>query len=148
MADFSIEATKDFWRQRQDSVLYRIISTMERHEDWTLDGNPQVEEIVSQLAKTLSGATNFELALEDKFIYVLSSLKAGRALRILQYLDSLKPGTASKLLIHAETASKNDEPLAGFFLSRNLVFERMQLLGRILQPDRVRWVHHLQETSE
>lgn len=148
MVDFSEAAVKEFWLKRQDSVLYRIIASMDNVETWTLDGDPEVEAAVLRLANLLETAKNFELAKEAEFVNVLSALKSSRALRILQYVDSKKPGTASKLLVWAEQASKNDEHPASFFLNRNLVFERMQLLARILQSERVRWVHHLLESSE
>ena len=61
----------------------------------------------------------------------------------MQFLDTLKPGTASKLLIHAEEQTK--EPLshnqdANLFLKRNLAFEKLQLLGRIFAPERINLV--------
>jgi len=148
MVDFSPEAVSEFWQERQDSILCRIIASMEAVEDWTLDGDPAVEEAIKRLGDALESTKKFELVGEEKFIAVLSAIKASRALRILQYIDALKPGSASKLLVYAETASKNDEQPAAFFLARNLAFERMQLLGRIFQPDRVRWVHHLLEKSD
>ena len=54
----------------------------------------------------------------------------------MQHIDGLLPGTASKLLVFAEVASNNPEDVPGFFLNRNLVFERLQLLGRIFARER------------
>ena len=63
-------------------------------------------------------------------------------MRILQSLDMARPGTASQLLMYAEDASegkngKTLDPHAKIFISRNLVFERMQLLSRVFSPQRV-----------
>ena len=72
-------------------------------------------------------------------IKLLVSLKTGRALRVLQYIDQLQPGSASKLLIYAEVSGETDE-LAKFFLQRNLIFERMQLLSRVFSPVRFKLI--------
>ena len=140
MPDFSTEAVHAFWSQRHDSILYRIIASMESVEDWVFDGDPDVEDAILRLSECFEDFDNFELAEEDKIIRILSHLKSGRALRILQYMDSILPGSASKLLIFAEVASKEENDAAGFFLNRNLVFERMQLLSRIFATDRVSMV--------
>jgi len=61
----------------------------------------------------------------------------------MQFLDGLKPGTASKLLIYAEEQLKNTTtytPDAALFLKRNLAFEKLQLLGRIFAPERINLV--------
>lgn len=148
MLDLSPEAVKEFWLVRHDNALWRIISSMEAVENWTLDGNPEFEAAVAELCQSLEKAENFELIQEDNFIRILTSLKASRALRLLQYLDGLKPGSASKLLIHAEVASTEPGDPAGFFLKRNLVFERLQLLGRVFATDRVRLVLSAIEKDE
>jgi intracellular multiplication protein IcmW len=146
--DLSPEAVKEFWLIRHDNALWRIISSMEAVETWTLDGEPEFEAAVTKLCKTLENAENFELIQEDNFIKILTSLKASRALRLLQYLDSLKPGTASKLLVHAEVASNDPSDTPGFFLKRNLVFERLQLLGRVFAVERVKLVLDAIEKDE
>ena len=68
----------------------------------------------------------------------------------MQYLDSVQPGTASKILVKAEEMNKNAEgdmlpddeknPYAEFFLARNMVFERLQLIARVFAPERVNLV--------
>lgn len=148
MLNLTPEAVKEFWLVRHDNALWRIIASMEAVEDWTLDGNPEFEAAVTQLCQTLEKAENFELIQEDNFIKILTSLKASRALRLLQYLDGLKPGSASKLLIHAEVASNEPGDPAGFFLKRNLVFERLQLLGRVFATERVKLVLNAIEKDE
>jgi intracellular multiplication protein IcmW len=146
--DLSPEGVKEFWLVRHDNALWRIISSMEAIEDWTMDGDPEFEAAVTRLCKTLESTENFELSNEDNFIKILTGLKASRALRLLQYLDSLKPGTASKLLVHAEVASNDPSDPPGFFLKRNLVFERLQLLGRVFATERVKLVLDAIEKDE
>ena len=148
MPDLSPEGVKQFWIERHDHALYRIIASLEGVEDWTYDGNEEFEESIKQLANTLEKLQKFELYQEEKFVKVLSALKSGRALRILQFIDRLQPGAASKLLIYAEVASNNPEDLPGFFLKRNLVFERLQLLGRIFAPERFDLVNRALEKME
>lgn len=69
-------------------------------------------------------------------------MRSSRALRLMQFLDVLKPGTASKLLVYAEEQTKDGKsnPYAELFLKRNLAFERLQLLARVFAPERINLV--------
>ena len=140
MLDLKPEAVREYWQEKHDYALYRIIEAMEAVETWIVDGTPDIEAAVDKWVGVLNNAKDFELQNEEELIYVLSSIKASRALRVLQYIDSLKPGSASKLLIYAEVASNEPDDLPGFFLKRNLVFERLQLMGRIFAPERIEMV--------
>jgi len=137
MLDLTPDAVREYWQEKHDYALYRIIESMEAVEDWIVDGQPEVEAVLTNLVDELNHTQNYELRQEEQLINVLSSIKASRALRVLQHIDSLKPGSASKLLIYAEVASNAPDDLPGFFLKRNLVFERLQLLGRIFATERI-----------
>jgi intracellular multiplication protein IcmW len=69
----------------------------------------------------------------------------------MQFLDIVKPGTASKLLIYAEEHTKDKDQVdkyADLFLKRNLAFERLQLLGRVFAPERINLVLKALESSD
>lgn len=136
MLDLTVAATEKFWNDRQDPFLVKIIKIMEDIEDWTMDGDPEIEAELTKLAKALDKPENFEIKNEDAYINLLISIKLSRALRIMQHIDSISPGSASKLLVYAEVASKGTNDIPGLFLNRNLVFERLQLLSRIFAPER------------
>lgn len=137
MLDLTSDAVREYWQERHDAALLRILEAMESVETWVLDGDPDVEASLERLVEHLNSVQNYELQNEEELINILSSIKASRALRVLQYIDTLKPGSASKLLIYAEVSSNEPNDLPGFFLKRNLVFERLQLMGRIFAGDRV-----------
>jgi len=123
-----------FWSEYQDPMIYRVISFMEGVETWTLDGNPELEAAVSQLGNELDDISKVdmsELGNEELFIRLAANIKSGRALRLLQAIDTVHPGAASRLLIHAEETSQTSEDPAGIFLRRNIVFERLRLLSRV-----------------
>lgn len=148
MPDLSAQAVQTFWQERHDYALFRIIMSMESVEEWCLDKDPEYEHALKRFADSIDGLTNFQLADEEKIIQILVSLRASRAFRILQHLDGLLPGTASKLLVFAEVASNNPEDTPGFFLNRNLVFERLQLLGRVFARERFKLVMSALEKAE
>ena len=148
MPDFSKSAVNDFWQARNDYALYRIIASMENVETWSLEGEEAFEAAIQELGQYFEAKEKFELGQEEKWIKLLSALPSGRALRILQYIDTIQPGSASKLLIYAEVSSTSPEDVAGFFLKRNLVFERLQLLGRIFAPERFSMVIRALESAE
>jgi len=148
MPDLSPSAVAKHWQEKHDYALYRIISTMEAVEEWTKDGDPEYEALLAEIASTVDGLTKFTVGEEESFIKFFNSLKASRALRLLQAIDQIMPGSASKLLVFAEVSSSSKEDTPGFFLNRNLVFERLQLLGRIFAPERFRLVMRALEKAE
>jgi len=143
MPDMSLEAVHAFWHDYDKRTLYRIVTSMEGIESWAADMDPQVESLLIELGEVLDGISDFEVTNEAAMIKLLANLRSGRALRLMQFLDVLKPGTASKLLIFAEEQTKDAEhknPYAELFLKRNLSFERLQLLGRVFAPERINLV--------
>ena len=143
MPDLHTDAIHAFWDSYDRRTLYRIIVALERVEDWTLDEDPEVKEVLLALGNAIDTSSDIDVeGSEDKIIRILATIKAGKALRVLQSLDMAKPGTASKVLMYAEekSESKDDkpsDPYAKMFLRRNLVFERLQLLSRVFSPQRI-----------
>jgi intracellular multiplication protein IcmW len=148
MADLSNKGSHQYWYEYKDSIIYRVISFMEGVEDWTLDGDQKLEEALSKLGMTLEDIANIDLQQEDQFIQLCAYIKAGRALRLMQCLDTAHPGAASKLLMHAEEVSQSSEDVPGLFLRRNIVFERLRLLGRVFAPERLALVQKALEEEE
>jgi intracellular multiplication protein IcmW len=137
MPDLSLEATHEFWKAYHDPMIYRTLVFMESVENWPLDGNPALEEKLEKLGVVLDDIGNLELQEENKMIELAAYIKATRYLRFLYALDTAHPGAASKLLMHAETQSQSNDDYFGLLLRRNLVFERLRLLGRVFSPERL-----------
>lgn len=148
MPDLTNKDTHEFWHEYPDPSIYKVISFMEGVENWTIDGDPKIEEAIEKLGTVLDDIGNIDLQEEDKFIQILSSIKMGRSLRILQCLNTAYPGAASKILIYAESSSTQDRSdAAKLFLRRNIVFERMRLLGRIFSEDRLATIAKILENK-
>ena len=125
-----------FWHDYHDKYIYRVICFMEGVEDWTLDGDPKVEAAINELGEALDDVGNIDLKQEENIIKIGAYIKSGRVLRILMALDMAYPGAAAKILMHSEDITNSDGDLPGLFLRRNVVFERLRLLGRVFDPDR------------
>jgi intracellular multiplication protein IcmW len=140
MPDLSQEGVHAFWGEYQDPNVYRVITFMEGVEKWTVDTDPAVDSALAQLGRELDDIGNVDLVQlgrQDLFIKIACHIKAAKVLRILQAIDSSHPGSASKLLIHAEESSQSPDDAPGLFLRRNIVFERLRLLSRVFTADRV-----------
>jgi intracellular multiplication protein IcmW len=151
MPDLSHKAAAEYWHDYVDPMIYRVVTFMESVEDWTLDGNPELEAAIEQLGKELDDITSIDmntLGQEDKFIRIVGNIKSGRGLRLLQAIDTVHPGSASKILIHAEETSMSVFDPAGFFLKRNIVFERLRLLARVFSEYRLKLVARALEGEE
>lgn len=151
MPDLSHEASAKYWFDYIDPMIYKVITFMESVEDWTVDGNPEFEEAMNQLGKELDDIEKVDMGLlaeEDKFIRIVGNIKSGRGLRLLQAIDTVHPGSASRVLIHAEETSISSNDPAGFFLKRNIIFERLRLLGRVFCQYRLNLVLRALEGDE
>ena len=147
MPDLSHAAVHQFWKEYDDPYLYRVIAFMEGVEDWTSDDEPAIEEALKQLGSALDDLGNIELQQEDDMIQLVASLKTGRGLRLLMALDMAYPGAAAKVLMHAEKQTKNEKDTAGVFLKRNVVFERLRLMGRIFSSERIELIQKALEDT-
>ncbi len=145
MPDLSLKAAHEFWKNYNDPMIYRVIAFMEVVEAWTLDGNPELEPAIESLGKSLDEIKKFELGKEEQFVILLAHLKTSRILRILQAIDTIEPGSASKVLMYAEENNSPENLLTGLFLRRNIVFERLRLLSRVFSPQRFELVLKVME---
>jgi intracellular multiplication protein IcmW len=136
MPNLDLTSSHEFWKNYDDPMIYRVISFMETAEDFTLDGNPSLEKSMTKLGDNLEELSSFELSKEEQFISLCTHLKTSRILRLLQTIDTIDPGSASKLLMYAEENNTPDNIMAGLFLRRNIVFERLRLLARVFSTER------------
>lgn len=151
MPDLSHEASAQYWFEYVDPMIYRVITFMESVEDWTLDGDPELEEVISTLGRELDDIEKIDMSQlnhEKSFIHLVSHIKSGRGLRLLQAIDIVHPGSASRVLIHAEETSMGSHDSAGFFLKRNITFERLRLLSRVFSEYRLKLVARALEGEE
>ena len=133
----SLQSAHEFWKNYEDPMIYRVIAFMESAETWTLDGNPMLEQAITAFGDNLDKITRFELSKEEQFIAVCAHLKTSRILRLLQAIDTIDPGSASKLLMYAEENDTPEHAMTGLFLRRNIVFERLRLLSRVFSAERL-----------
>jgi intracellular multiplication protein IcmW len=136
MPNLDLQASHEFWKNYEDPMIFRVISFMESVENWTLDGSAELEAAITIIGTELDKLTRFELSKEEQFVTLCAHLKTARILRLLQAIDTIDPGSASKVLMFAEENNTPDNLLAGLFLRRNIVFERLRLLARVFAPQR------------
>ncbi len=151
MPDLSHEASSQYWYEYSDPMIYRVITFLESVEDWTHDGQPDLEETITRLGNELDDIEKIDmskLAHEDTFIRLAANIKSGRGLRLLQAIDTVHPGSASRVLVHAEETSLGSDDPAGFFLKRNITFERLRLLARVFSEYRLKLVARALEGEE
>src|SRR5580658_6353829 len=136
MPKLDLAGAHEFWKNYDDPMIYRVIAFMETVENWTLDGNPELEKIMDQLGTELDKLSRFDLGKEEQFVSLCAHIKTSRILRLLQAIDTIDPGSASKVLMFAEENNTPENQMANLFLRRNIVFERLRLLARVFSPER------------
>ena len=152
MPDLSNDAIHAFWDSYDRRTLYRVIVALENVESWAVDSDKDIEPSILELGRAIDSANDFDIDDEDQLIRVLANIKSGRAMRVLQSLDGVKPGVASQLLMHAEEKAEDEDDTenhhAKLFIRRNLVFERLQLLSRVFSPQRLSLILRALEEGE
>ena len=148
MPDLTAKEAHDYWRNYDDPMIYRVLTFMEGVETWTLDGDPNFEQAMTKFGEVLDDLGNVDLAKEDEIIKICAYVSANRFLRLLQCMDIANPGAASKIIMHAEDASESDSESASLFLRRNVVFERLRLLGRVFASERLALINKALEDED
>jgi len=136
MPALDLDASHEFWKNYNDPMIYRVIAFMETVENWTLDGDPTLEKSLAEMGTLFDQISRFDLAKEESFVSLCAHIKTSRILRILQAIDTIEPGSASKVLMYAEEHNTPENMLAGLLLRRNITFERLRLLTRVFSPER------------
>ncbi|MCD6055958.1 MAG: icmW [Gammaproteobacteria bacterium] len=137
MPSLAMKDVHQFWKDYKDPTIYRVIAFMEGVENWTLDGEPDLETALNRLGQQLDTIGNYPIGQEEPLTKLACHVRMSRTLRLMQCIDSAHPGAASKLLMYAEQNSKHRDDPPGLFLRRNIVFERLRLLGRIFAAERL-----------
>jgi len=148
MPKLDLTSSHEFWRNYDDPMIYRVIAFMETVENFTLDGTPALEQAIDKLGEELDKLSKFDLGNENDFIALCTHLKSSRILRLLQTIDSIDPGSASKLLMFAEENNTPDNIMAGLFLRRNIIFERLRLIARVFSPERFKMMLRVLEHDD
>lgn len=136
MSSFSLADCHEYWVNFKDKSVYKIILSMESTESWVIENTPELDAKLDKLYACIYNMEGLDIDFAEKIIKIIAYLKISQMLRILQALDEVIPGAATKVLEFAEKAS-NDDKCVKIFLSRNVVFERLRLLYRILAPERL-----------
>ena len=151
MPDLSHQASSEYWSQFFDSTIYRVICFLESVETNTLDGNPELESAIQELSQALDQIYYLDinqLKHEEIFIRIIANIKTSRGLRLLQAIDQAHPGSASRVIMYAESAARSPQEPASIFLKRNLAFERLRLLSRVFAEPRLRIILKALEGEE
>ena len=122
-----------------------IISFIEHTEDWVESQNISTEEALEKLGRYLDTATDASNLSESDLVNICAYIHLSQKLRIMQVVDSIAPGAATKMIKDAEKNAANN-PAANTFLKRNLIFERMRIISRLLAPSRIQLVQKIYES--
>jgi intracellular multiplication protein IcmW len=151
MPDLSHAASSEYWSQFFDTSIYRVICFLESVEDFTLDGHLELEKTITELGEALENIYYLDinqLKHEEIFIRLIANIKTSRGLRLLQAIDQAHPGSASKVIMYAESNAKIAQDPANIFLKRNLAFERLRLLSRVFSVTRIKLIIKALEGEE
>ena len=136
MADISLKASHEYWSEFVDPSVYNVICKLESKEGLYFDGQEEYEKAMASLGDAIDLMSTESIKDLNGLLDVIAYTKTSRYLMILQSMDGVSPGSASKVIQAAERADANNRA-AQFFLKRNVFFERYRLLIRLLSKERI-----------
>ena len=145
MPDLSHESAIEFWKNFMGGAVLPIIEFIEHTESWVESHNPEIEGALTELGNYLDTATDASNLSEIDLVRICAYLHLSQKLRIMQLVDSIAPGAATKMIKEAEKSAL-DDGCAKTFLQRNLVFERMRISARLFSPARIQMVQKIYES--
>ena len=149
MSTFNLANSHNYWYNFKDQSIYKVVLIMESIEaDWSIDNNNEkVDNSLDVLAKCIDNLNKIDFKNPEKITKAIAHLKISQLLRILQSLETILPSAAASILDYAEK-NQNSDPYAKVFLSRNVVFERLRLLSRIIAPERLSLIQSALEEAK
>lgn len=144
MASLDHESARSFWQDFMGGSVYPIISFIEESEDWVQVNTPEMQESLDKLGQYLDHPPTGVLLNHLDLVKSCALLYMSQKLRIMQIVDGITPGCATKMISEAEKHAST-EPLARIFLDRNIRFERMRILSRVLDSKRIKIVQEIYE---
>ena len=137
MVDVTLKEAHEYWSQFPDPSVYKVIVFLESCEQSFYDGDQAYEDAMDKLGDALDLMSTESVEDLSAVLGVLAYTRTSRYLRLLQGMDGVSPGAASKVIQAAER-SKTDDKDGQLFLKRNVLFERYRLLQRVLSDERLK----------
>lgn len=142
--DLSLAGCKAFWDAYPDADVVRIVKMMEHVESWAIDIHPEMEVKLKEFQGALLDLQGRKIEQLDVLVQWLSHVRMARKLQILHVLDQLEAGLASRMIQYAE-AQQYFSPHAELFFRRNLLFERLRMMARVMSKDRISQIRKVLE---
>lgn len=134
----------DFYWKTQDERMLKILSMMEAVEPWVVDDVESVAKELISFGKKIGQAKTGQLSQHsDDITTIMTYIFAGKALRMLNWLDDNYPGLSFHYVMEAR--QKEDWESGRLLLDRLKTIKTLSLLGHIFTPMRTRLISGLLE---
>lgn len=143
MPDLSHESALDFWKTFMGGSVAHIIQFIEHTEDW-VQLSAEDSAALEDFGKHLDNINSDTKINEQDVAEACATLHLSQKLRVMQALDAVSPGFATRMITSAEKNAMNSER-SKMFLQRNLIFERMRIISRVFSKSRLQLVQKLYE---
>ncbi len=143
MLNLATEEVREYWG-RESPELGRLLLDIERTEDWTLDGHPEIGDRLVRLGVKLADpAAVAKLAAADRndLLFFLVYISSSKAMRLISWMDETQNGMGTRLLAvlldqdeHGAFFNVVDPLLAGTLVQRLRVIRNTPFFEKILNP--------------
>lgn len=136
------KSSVDFYWKHLDERMLKIITMMENVEPWVVDDTEQVATKLIEFGKNISNAKTGQLSQHSEDITtIMTYIFAGKALRLLNWLDDKYPGLSFHYIMEAR--QREDWDSGRLLLERLKTIKTLSLLGHIFTPMRTRLISSL-----
>lgn len=138
---------EEHWRKK-DARLSRILGWMESMEDWMLDDDQEIMDLILSFSSVLERTTAEKIVENaDRLIEIMAYMSAPRAMRMLSWMEERFPEGVSRELLNNAIDMQGD-PTADLLVDRLDTLERLSLLSRLFEPSRTREIIDILKTIQ
>lgn len=128
--------------------LEHVIQLMEEREDWTIDDEKEVRDLLVRFSELYGSPHLSEWAINHppSALIALGTLSTGKCIEIVKALDDARPGFANALLLYASREKHN--PLISVLPKRLFCLARAGMLELIFTAERFQAIEAVIRSSQ
>lgn len=147
MLNLKKSIVEDYWRKTSPRMS-KVISIMQDVEYWLLDEKKEVNDALTDLAKSMDHASrNTLIEQADAILYVMAYISSGKALRMMSWFDEKHQNGLTVDL--TDLAKRNPENThARLLLDRLQTIKSLSLMNKVFAQSRTRLIIEILKNEE
>lgn len=138
----------DFYWRMLDPRMLKILTMMEKPENWVIDDIEQVAKELSEFGRKLGTFKDSE-KMKDNYetmITIMTYIYSSKSIRLLSWFDKKFSGVSIQYIMHSK--NQPDWEPGKLLLDRLITIKTLSMLGLIFNPVRTRLLMAMLEEDD